>query len=571
MENTILVDLVVVLVVAFAAGALATLLRQPVILGYLIAGLLIGPFTLGLVQHIDQVQLLADIGVVLLMFALGIEVSLGELRRVRRVAIFGGAIQIIATIGLGFLLGLVFGWPWFQALFFGALISLSSTMVVLKLLMDRGQIDTMQGRIATGILIVQDLSVVPMMVVLPALSGQVTDLPLDLGLAAAKAIALLVATVVLGTTLVPKLLFWVSSTHSRELFMLSIVVISLGTAFGTSLFGLSLAFGAFIAGIVLSESVFRHQILAEVLPLRDIFAIIFFASVGMLINPAFIFANAATVAIAVAMIIVGKFLIVFAVTIAFGYSGKVAIYSGLALVQIGEFSFVLAKLAVDQGIINDYLYSLTLSSALLTIILTPFIIQSSPRIAAMFSRIAWFRGLFERIEHERRQPAEELTQHVVICGHGEVGKNLSRVLDTRKFKYFVIDNDPTVVSHLRDKKVPVVYGDAANRDVLALANLSKARVLAVTVTDPISTDLIIKYALAINPKINIVARSNRPGEIELLRDSGASAVVEPKFEAGLEVIRHTLHRFGLTSQEIMMLTSRMRLEHYRGEEEEAQN
>lgn len=567
--GALLAELVTALLLAFAAGALVVFLRQPVIIGYLLAGLAIGPFALGLVKHVEQVQLLAEIGVAFLMFSLGVEISLKELQQVRRVALFGGAAQILLTMGLGLFLGLGLGWQAYEALFFGALIALSSTMVVLKLLMDRGEIEAIHGRIAIGILIVQDLSVVPLMIVLPALAGAGADLPLALGIAGLRAAGLLVVTLFLGIRVVPKLLFWAASTRSRELFLLSIVAICLGTAIATYQLGLSIAFGAFLGGMIVSESVFRHEILAEVRPLRDIFSIVFFVSVGMLITPSFILENAPVVLSVVLAIILGKFIIVFLLAMLFGYSGKVATYSALALVQIGEFSFVLAKLGADRGLISNYLYSLTLTSALLTILLTPFIMQLGPRLVRWLSRWPLLETVFERIDPGKEQSAGSLSQHVVICGHGDVGRNLASVLEGRRFKYFAIDNDPHEIQKLRARKVPCVYGDAANSNVLAQANLPKAKVLAITVSNPITTELIIKQALQINPKLDIIARASSSGHMELLRQSGATAVVEPKFEAGLEIIRHTLHRYGVSSPEILMLVNRMRLDHYLGVLEEA--
>lgn len=562
-EN-LLLDLVLALSVAFAAGALVTFLRQPVIIAYLLAGLAIGPFALGIVQNTDQVKLLAEVGVAFLMFTLGVEISIEELKRVRRVALLGGTVQILATIGLGLLLGLGLGWPPFEALFFGALISLSSTMVVLKLLMERGELDALHGRIAIGILIVQDLSVVPMMIVLPALAGAGGDLLMTVGVAALKAAVLLVVTVYLGTRIVPRLLLWVASTHSRELFLLSIVTICLSTAFGAYLLGLSVAFGAFIAGVVVGEGFLRHQILGEMRSLRDVFSIVFFVSVGMLIDPAFLLSNTGLIVLVSLAIVLGKFIVAFLVVTLFGYSGKVATYGALTLLQVGEFSLVLAKMGVDQGIISNHLYSLILSSALLTIMLTPFMMRLGPRMVGWLKRWPLLEATFERVDLETRQPASALSQHVVICGHGDVGRNLARVLEARKFKYFAIDVDPEEVQRLRARNVPCVYGDAGNPNVLAQANLHKAKVLVVTVSDPISTELIIREALRINPKLDVVARANSSSHMELLRRSGATAVVEPKFEAGLEIIRHTLHRFGVSSPEILMLVNRMRLNHYLG-------
>lgn len=557
-------DLALALMTALVAGAIAFRLGQPVLIGYLLAGMAVGPFALGLVRDIRSVQALADLGVAFLMFAVAVEFSLAQLQRVRAIAIVGGAFQIVLTGAVGLGIGLLIGLNFVQSAFLGSIIALSSTTVVLKILADRDELDTLHGRIMTGILIVQDLSVVPMMVILPTLATPSTGLLLDLVLAIIKGAVVLLAVLYLGIRLIPRLLLRVAAARSQELFLLTVIALILGTAIGAYLLGLSLAFGAFIAGLVVSESYLSHEILAELRPLRDVFATVFFVSVGMLINPAFIVANITLILPIVLTVIVVKFLLCTGITLSYGYPANVAVMVGLGLIQVGEFSFVLATLGVERGILSDFLYALTLTVALITILLTPASLQMGGTMAEALARVPFLAGrIRRRAEVQGRPYAEMLTQHVVICGYGRVGHILGSVLETRRFKYFIIDYDPHVVEHLRRKGVAAMFGDASHPPVLAQANLLKARALIVSIPDPVSAELTIRNALQINPRLDIIVRAHSAWAIELLRKAGATEIVQPEFEAGLEMVRHTLHRFGVSSLEIQALLSRLREDYYR--------
>ncbi|MCL5959325.1 MAG: cation:proton antiporter [Chloroflexi bacterium] len=564
-----LLDLAIALAVALIAGGIAFRLRQPVIMGYLVAGIVVGPHALGLIGDEAQVRSLAEIGVAFLMFALGVEFSFARLAQVRSVAIIGGIAQIVLTVLAGAVVGLAIGLDSTQSIFFGSLISLSSTTVVVKILSDRAELDTLHGKIMTGILIVQDLSVVPMMVILPALAAPETGaLLLGLATAMAKAALVLAAILILGTYLFPRLLFRVAATHSRELFILTVISLVLATAIGAAALGLSVAFGAFIAGLVISESYFSHEILDELRPLRDVFATLFFVSIGMLARPQFIVENLSIIAVVVAAILIIKSIVCTAVTKAFPYSGRIAILVGLGLVQIGEFSFVVAQQAFSQGVLSEYVYELILAGALITIVLTPAVMNLDPGLVALLERFPTLSSHFlyrGQEEGERVQP--ELTQHVVICGYGRVGQVLARVLRNRKFKYFVIEYDPYIIEELRHEGIPCAYGDASHRKVLAQSNLPKAKLLAATVPDPNTAKLITRNALEINPRLDVIVRAHQTQEMALLRAAGATEIVQPEFEASLEIVRHTLHRFGVSGLEIQSLLSHLREEYYHPDEQ----
>jgi len=552
-------DLLIVLVTAIAGGMLARWLKLPIILGYLVGGIAIGPYGLGLVHDVETIDNLATIGVVLLLFTIGLEFSLKEVLRIGKVAILGGIAQIVLTAAVGLGLGRLVGFQTLEAIFFGFLIAISSTMVVLKLLMERGELDTTHGRIMIGILLVQDLSVVPMMIIMSAMGGEAGELWVSLGIAALKAVLFLGVMLVLGIWGLPWFLGKVAGQRSRELFLLTVVVLCLAAAFGTYYFGLSAAFGAFVAGLLISQSGFARQAFADILPLRDTFAALFFVSLGMLANLYFVGSNLATIAMVVVVIIAAKFIICSLIPWFFGYSHKTALFVGTGLIQIGEFSFILAMMGVESGILSEYLYSLTIAAAIITILLTPFVMSLASVVYRRLSQGEWFAQLLaRRVDPDWQSQTRELSRHAVICGYGAIGSRVAMVLERQKFSYLVIELDPQVISRLRARGIPCIYGDASNPEILAHAHLDKARVLVCTIPDYVAVELAARNALRINPRLDIVARVRRDADAELLRGIGVAELVLPLFEGSLEVIRHTLHRFGLSSTEIQYILTGLR-------------
>lgn len=561
MENlSLVIDIAVALAAATAMGVAAVYLRQPIILGYLVAGILIGPYALGLVSDVAQVNTIAEIGVILLLFAVGVEFSFSRLSSIRNVALFGGLLQIAITAAFGALIGRLLGWSFSASIFFGFLIALSSTMVVLKLLSERGDLDTIYGRIILGILIVQDISLVPLIVILPALARPIGSVLPELGFAIFKAVVFLLVMFYGGTRLIPWIMAKVAATNSRELFLLVTVTIALGAAFATSVAGLSIALGAFVAGLIISESDFRHQIVGEIVPLRDIFSVLFFTSIGMLVQPLFIMNNAVLIIGVVLLVIVGKTIITSLIPIAFGYVGRVGPFVGLSLFQVGEFSFVLAATGVAVGVLDGFQYGLFLATAVLTILATPAGLHFAPRLAILYDRLPFpFTGLAGRVGVAAGD-IEELSGHAVICGLGDTGRSIGRTLGRRGFRYLVIDINPRVVESFRLRGVPAIYGDAANPHILKQARLERAKVMVVTMPDPIATARAVQIARSMNERLDIVVETTVQKEIETLRHLGAREVVYAEFEAGLELMRHTLIRFGLTSYEAQSIVQRQRAE-----------
>jgi len=374
-----------------------------------------------------------------------------------------------------------------------------------------------------------------------------------------KVISFIGVVVALGFWVFPRFMRRVTERRSRELFLLTVVCVALGAGFGAYYVGLSIALGAFLAGLMVSESQYAHQARAEIGPLRDIFASLFFVSLGMLADPSFISSNPGEVFAVVGAIIAAKFLIVSVITSAFGYAPKTALFAGGGLFQIGEFSFILAAVALETGLISDHLYSLTLAAAGITMLLTPFgmgLVSSVYHRLIQRKRVAGF--LTSRVDPVAPEERKQLSGHVVICGYGSTAQNLGRVLERRNFPYLVIDIDPRSLDTLRAKGIPCIYGDAANLDILAQAQLERARVMAVTFPDPIAARLAVANARRINPRLDIVARVHREEDVEGLRELGAAETVRPEIESGLEIIRHTLHRFGLTTQEIQYVVNMLR-------------
>jgi monovalent cation:H+ antiporter-2, CPA2 family len=561
-ELRLLGDLVVATIAAFAGGLVAQWLRQPVILGYLVAGVAIGPFTPGPIADPHSVQVLAEIGVAFLMFALGAEFSPAELRRSGRVAMLGGTAQILLTTALGASVATVSGLDLPQSILLGALLALSSTVVAIKVLQARGEASTLHGRVTLGFLILQDIAVVPMVVLLPMLAGTETSIVADVAVAVGKATALLAGTFLVGVRLVPKLLERAAFARSRDLFLLGVVSLALGTAVAAQVLGLSLAFGAFLAGLVISESDYAPQVVAEALPIRDLFTSLFFVSVGMLINPVGLLASLGALVPLVLVAIVGKVAIVTGLVLALGMPGRVALLTGLALGQIGEFSFVLARLGVERGALSPHAFDLVLGAALVTIVVSPWLLQLSGPLLAWLARLPGLRQAFADPVEGPGEEGGRLSGHAIICGYGRVGRELADALRSRGIGAVVIEYNPHVVAELRAAGVPTIYGDAANPAVLSRAHPERARVLAVTLPDPAGAERIVREARSQNQRLDVVARSQDRADLQRLRRAGASDVVQPEFEGGVEFIRHTMRRYGVLGTELQALTAGRRVAYY---------
>jgi len=565
-ENlSFLVDLVLALGAAFIGGMAANRLGLPVLLGYIVAGVLIGPNTPGFVAERERVEALANLGVAFLMFALGVEFSLNELRRIRRIALGSGSLQIPLTIVLGTAIGLALGWSLPAALLLGGAFAISSSLVAIKLLSDRGEAESPQGRIALGLGIVQDLSLVPMLALLPLLTGHNENLGFSLIRSLGIATVTLAVVLVFGTRLVPRLFYAVAATGSRELFLLTIVLTALGTAIAVERTGLSFAIGAFLAGIVISESEFDVAVLAEIIPLRDVFASLFFVAIGMLLDPRFLLDNATSALLILLVLVAGKMLITGGAYLAVGVDHRTATLAAILLAQMGEFSFVLASTGFSEHIINDRQYGLLLAGATGSMLVGPAVLALAPALIALTGSLPGVHAHEEaRVGPEPlpERPPSRLARHVVICGYGRVGRELGAALTRRGFTFTVIELNPAIVRDLRAAGIEAYYGDAGSEALLRRAGVERARTLALATPDPVSAQAAIRQARRLNPQIRIIARASGGTERESLREIGADEVIQPEFEVGMELVRRVLRWHGLSIRETTALVTRRRATFY---------
>ncbi len=559
-------DIVIIVVAALLGAIIAQKLRQPLILGYILAGIVVGPYTGGVtVGDIHEIELLAEIGVALLLFALGLEFSLDELKPVRYIALLGTPIQIFLTIVFGYFLGRYLEWPITKSIWFGSLISLSSTMVTLKTLMNRGLLGTLSSRVMIGMLIVQDLAVVPMMIILPQMSNPESGFPL-LIVAVLKSAFFIAFMFFLGKRLLPRLLAYLAQWNSRELFILSITTIGLGIGYATYLFGLSFAFGAFIAGMVLSGSDYGHQALSDIVPLRDIFGLLFFTSVGMLLDPIFIFRNWAEILLLVAVVIFFKGSLFAVIARLFGYINIIPMAIGLGLFQVGEFSFVLARVGLETKDIDQNMYSLVLAVSVLSMILTPLLSNLAVPIYRVKKR--FFRN--EQLQ-TGNMPKGGLRDHVVIAGGGRVGQHIAQVLTHLDIPFIIIELNHQRMLECKNAGYPVLFGDMSQPPVVEASKIRDSRLLLITIPSLITARTIIKQALLSRPDLHIVARSEGIEQTRALYGAGAYMAVLPEMEAGLEIARQALLHLDIPVAVIQQYSDNLRRQLYGSIYQESDN
>lgn len=551
-------DIVIIVAAALIGGLIAQRLKQPLILGYILAGVMVGPYTGGVtVSNIHEIEMLAEIGIALLLFALGLEFSFSELKPVRNIALFGTPIQILLTMAYGLGIGRSMGWDLTNSLWFGALISLSSTMVMLKTLENQGWLGTLSSRVMIGMLIIQDLAVVPMMIILPQLKNPEAGLPI-LAVSALRAAGFLALMIVFGTRVIPRVMKYVADWNSRELFLLTTTALGLGIGYGTYLFGLSFAFGAFVAGLLLSESDYGYQALSDIIPLRDIFSLLFFTSVGMLLDPGYLAANWGTVLFLVLLVMAGKGLVFGLLSRAFRYGNVVPLATGLGLCQVGEFSFVLGRIGVGTNSISSDFYSLVLTTTILTMFLTPFISGLTGPLYALRSR--WLKPFQLQTMNI---PRSGLKDHIVIAGGGRIGRYIGEVLHRIGIPFVILELNSRRFDEVKGFGYPVIYGDAGKEVILEAAAVDRARLLLVTVPVAMITRAIVAQVKTLNPGLRVVVRAEETGQMQSLHDQGAHHIIQPEFEAGMEFIRQSLIHLRIPLEQIQHFTDQVRRELYR--------
>ncbi len=565
-------------VLALLGGLLASKLRLPPLVGYLLAGVALGPFTPGIVGNADVASQLAEIGIILLMFGVGLHFSIKDLMEVRAIAVPGAIAQIAVATGSGLALALLWGWGVGAGLVLGLALSVASTVVLLRALEQHNTLDSANGRIAVGWLIVEDLAMVLALVLLPALAGALGgdargvavqlaggSLVTTLLLTLAK-VAMFVALVVLvGTRVVPWLLLMVARTGSRELFTLSVLAIALGIAYASAeLFGVSFALGAFFAGVVLSESDFSHQAAADSLPLQDAFAVLFFVSVGMLFDPGILVRQPLAVAAVLLLIVFGKSLVAFAIVLLRGYPVSTALIVSASLAQIGEFSFILAGLGVALGLLPPEGRDLILAGAILSITLNPLVFASIDPLLSWFRARPRLTALLERPGDRFSTPADTseetgLRDHAIIVGYGRVGEIIGEALRAQKLAFVVIDENRRRVEKLRKRGLTAIYGDATAAGVLEAAGVGSARLLIVAIPQGFLKRRIIELAREANPQIDTAVRTHRASELAYLKDQGIGIAIMGTRETAFGLLRYALSSLGLPDERALAVVQAARM------------
>ncbi len=560
----ILINITLALIVAFIGGVIAKRVGLPTIVGYLLAGIVIGPFTPGFVGDVHTIQQLAELGVIFLMFGVGLHFSFADLWRVRDIAVPGALIQTALATAAGVVLTQLWGWQLSASLVLGLSISVASTVVLLRGLMDHRLLNTTHGQAAVGWLVMEDILSVLILVLMPALSLESGSFDLaGLALTLAKAAAFIVVMAVIGRRLIPWLLGRIALSRSRELFILATLAITLGTAIGAAeLFGVSLALGAFIAGAIINQSPWSHQVDADIFTFRETFSILFFVSVGMLVNPAFLWANLGQVAALTSLVVFGKLFIVLVMGLFFPRPARTFLVVAVGLAQIGEFSFILGKAGVSLGLLAGDQYSLILAASLISIAVNPFMYKLLGPLERGLRRLP---GVWRKLEANVPLPQideETLRDHVVIIGYGRVGKHLVTVLQTLNVPQIVIESDAERVQALNEAGIATLYGDAANSEVMVHAGLDHARALVVTVPEESPAALIVAAARKLNEKLPIIVRAATAEGVQLLSDLGASDVVHPELEGGLEMVHDTLLHLGYPLREVHSYAEAVRRDAY---------
>jgi K+:H+ antiporter len=554
-------ELVIVLTATIAIVFVFQKLRLPNIVGFLLTGVIIGPHGFQLIQSVDEVETLAEIGVVLLLFTIGLEFSLETILSVQRRVVWAGLLQVVLTTLVVLAVARLLGASVEVGLFYGFLVSLSSTAIVLRIYHDRGEINSLQGRLASGLLLFQDLCVVPMMLLLPVLAGSGQDSIFLIVWVLAKSLITLVVIVWTARKLLPRLLHQVALLRNREIFVLFVVLVCFGTAWLTSETGLSLALGALVAGLVISESELSHQIVADILPLRDCFSGIFFISIGMLLNLGLLSQDFRITLLELLLMIGIKSLVLFAVFWWLYRSIRLGVVLGLGLAQIGEFSFVLAKAGINFKLLSPAEGQIFLAASILSMMATPFLIQWAHAWAFGFEGLFKDTG-FNRSTSGGAKENVSASGHVIVVGYGLNGQNLAQVLKEVGIPYRVLEMDPDLVRSAKAGGEPISFGDGTRPEILQQVGIEKARVLVVAISDPAATARLVSQARRLRTDLYIIVRTRYVAEIDHLYRLGANQVIPEEFETSVEIFARVLQEYHIPRNVISLQVDLIRKEHY---------
>ena len=557
---TSLISVLVLLAAAVIAVAICRALKLPALVGYLVTGLALGPYTLGFFANREETQHLAEFGVVFLMFSIGLEFSLGKLRSMQRLVFGLGGAQVAATMVLVMAVAAAFGLSWQAGLALGGIAAMSSTAIVVRLFVERGELDSPHGRQAIGVLLFQDLAVVPLLVVIPVLVQPAGALGIEISAALGKAVLALVLVVLLGPSLIRGWLGIVARLRSTELFSLNVLFIILLLAFLTELAGLSLVLGAFLAGMLISETEYRFQVEEDIKPYRDALLGLFFISVGMLLDPRAVIAHAGLVVVLFLVLIGAKLALVAALSKAFGTPTGTALRVALALAQGGEFGFVLLPLASQAGLLDPALAQAALAAMILSMLTAPLLITASDAIVMRVSRSEWMLRSLEL--HRIATQSIGVERHVVVLGYGRNGQRLARLLEAEGVRYVALDLDPERVREAALAGESVVFADSSRREALIAAGISRAAAAVVTFADVRASVRVLAHIHALNPAVPVIVRARDEGDIAPLSAAGATEVVPEAFESGVMLASHTLVVAGVPLSRVMRRVSQVRDQQY---------
>jgi CPA2 family monovalent cation:H+ antiporter-2 len=563
MEFMFLQDIIIIFALSVVVIYIFHKIKLPSIIGFLLTGIIAGPHGLKLIHGIEEVEVLAEIGIVLLLFTIGIEFSLKNLMKTKRSIIIGGGLQVGLVILFILLITLWTGAGAGESVLLGFLVALSSTAIVLRIIQNKGELGTFHGRTSVSILIFQDLIIVPMILIIPILSGETTNIWQSLLLMLMKGLGVIIFMIIAARYLVPGVLYQIARTQSKELFLLTIILIGIAAAWFTSIIGLSLALGAFIAGLVISESEYSEQAFGNIIPFRDLFTSFFFVSVGMLLDIGFVMANPVmVVAIAIGIILI-KTIVSGFVAFILGFPFRTTVIVGLTLSQVGEFSFILSDIGIEYGLLSETNYQFFLSSAVITISLTPFIIDWAPKLADFILSYKIPKKLRCGLQNMEEPETPVLQNHLIIVGFGINGKNVARAAKFANVPHVILEMNPDTVKEELAKGEIIYYGDATQEDILRHANIENAMILVVTLPHPSDTRLITQLARRLNPHLHIIIRTRYIQDMELLYELGADEVIPEEFETSIEIFSRVLMKFLIPEEEIHKFVSKVRADGYK--------
>ncbi|GAA0756383.1 cation:proton antiporter domain-containing protein [Psychroflexus lacisalsi] len=569
MEIPLLKEIVVVLGISIVIILAFQKLKVPSILGFLFAGIIVGPSAFNLLSSSHEVELLSEIGIIFLLFIIGIELSFSGLMKIKKTVFIGGGLQVGGTILVTALVAMALGVEINTAVFLGFLISLSSTAIVLKMLQEKGEIKSPHGKVALGILIFQDIIVVPMMLLTPILAGKSDNIGETLLILLAKLIGVGIVVFVLQKYIVPYIFKLVVKSKNRELFILTTIVFCFSVAWLTSSVGLSLALGAFFAGLIISESEYSHQATANVLPFREIFISFFFISVGSLLDLEFFINNVVYILIFVIAVLVIKMLIVGLVALVLKNQPRTAFMSAFSIFQVGEFSLLLSTVGLQNDLLPDGLYQYFLAVSILTMALTPFVLQKSHNMSSFMLKATIPKRVRKRMNKRKiDNSSQEIDQdqdwkdHVVIVGYGINGKNISRVTSHINIPYVILDMDYEAIKEAKRKNQPIVFGDASDPEILKHINIQKARVVVIAISDPNATKKIISSVRLFSQTVYIIVRTRYVKEIEENMKVGADEVIPEEFETSIEIFTRVLRQYMVTQGDIENIVTNIRSSDY---------